>query len=382
MVASLARRFGSQHLGLAEEAVQEALMRALQSWPYSGMPEAPENWLFRVALNCGLDALRRESLGREKVEAIAAITDLNHAQALQSHAIDDELAMMFMCCHPALPHDARIALTLKTVGGLSVDEIAAAFLCEPSTIAQRLVRAKKQIRDQRLPIEVPSQNAVPERLASVLDVLYLLFNEGYSAHGGENAIRADLCNEAIRLMRLLLAAPRTTLPHVHALLALMLFHAARFPARTTTDGDILLLDEQDRTQWDQTITTEAFRHFEASFEGPKTSYHIEAAIASFHALAPHPTDTDWRHVCVLYDELMAFKPTPITALNRAVALGMAQANNPTKPMKATLAAIRQIFSGVRRDALFEVIDAGNALIPARNRSSCRTASATSGCATQ
>jgi RNA polymerase sigma-70 factor (ECF subfamily) len=321
LTAALTRRFGPQHLSLAEDAVQDALMRALQSWPFTGVPGEPERWLFRAAVNRGLDALRHETLARDKADLIAHDADL--ARRVPDGGVDDELAMMFMCCHPSVPHAARIALTLKTVGGLGVDEIAAAFLAEPPTIAQRLVRAKAVIRDGRLPFEVPGPDELPERLSSVLDVLYLLFNEGYNAHGGENLTRAELCNEAIRLARLLLANPRTALPHVHALLALMLFHAARLPARTDAAGDILLLGEQDRGRWDADMTAEAFRRFEASFAGPKTALHVEAAIASVHAAAG-TGPTDWSRICFMYDELMALKPTPVKALNRAIAIGMAQ----------------------------------------------------------
>ncbi|MDX2142697.1 MAG: DUF6596 domain-containing protein [Rhodospirillaceae bacterium] len=322
LIARLARRFGPQHLALAEEAVQDALMRALQSWPYSGVPDVPEAWLYKVALNAGLDALRRDMLGREKIAP--TIAEIELAMAPKPSDVDDELAMMFMCCHPALPHAAQLALTLKIVGGLGVEEIAAAFLTEPATIAQRIVRAKKQIRDQRLPLEVPSAAEMPERLSSVLDAVYLLFNEGYAAHSGERVVRNDLCNEAIRLARLLLAAPRSDLPPVRALLALMLFQAARLPARTSEAGELLLFEEQDPKRWNTAMTAEAFMHFERSFSGAKTAYHVEAAIASVHAAAPTAAAIDWPRIRLLYDELLEFKPSPVTVLNRAVAIGMAE----------------------------------------------------------
>ena len=325
MVASLARRFGPQYLGLAEEAVQEALMRALQTWSFHGVPDKPEAWLFRVAVNRALDALRRETNAREKNNELLLGSDLMAApHDFANDNVDDELAMIFMCCHPALPHASRLALTLKTVGGLSVEEIAAAFLSEPATIAQRLVRAKKQIRDQRLPLDVPRTDELAERLASVLDVLYLLFNEGYSAHGGDNLIRADLCAEAIRLTRLLLASPKTGQTQVHALLALMLFQAARLPARVGEGGDLLLLADQDRARWDDAMTAQAFGHFEKSMSGVKTAFHVEAAIASVHAAASSPAATDWPAIRDFYDELVVLKPSPVTALNRAVAIGMAE----------------------------------------------------------
>jgi RNA polymerase sigma-70 factor (ECF subfamily) len=323
MVSSLARRLGAHRLDVAEEAVQEALARALQTWPYTGIPDQPESWLFRVAVNVALDVLRREIGARAKCGPLAEAEVLRLSGPEASNDVDDELAMMFMCCHPALAYAARLALTLKTVGGLSVGEIAAAFLTDAATVAQRIVRAKKQIREQRLPLDVPTADEMPQRLSSVLEAIYLLFNEGYAAHGGENVVRAELCAEAIRLARLLVAAPRCDLPLVRALLALMLFQAARLPARTSEAGELLLLDEQDRSRWNGALTAEAFGHFERSLAGEKTPFHVEAAIASVHAAAPGPDAVDWARVRALYDELMVLKPSPITALNRAVSIGLA-----------------------------------------------------------
>ena len=320
LVSSLTRRLGAHHMDLAQECVQDALAQALHTWPYGGVPGEPEAWLYRVAVNRAIDALRRDNLGRAKLSDPTMIEELAHGQG-HSPVVDDELAMMFMCCHPDIPPPHRVALTLKTVGGLSVDEIAAAFLIDPQTLAQRLVRAKRQIRDQQLVLDVPEPSQLPARLESLLDAIYLLFNEGYSAHSGDQLIKSDLCDEAIRLVRLLVADHRTNRPEVRALLALMLFHAAREASRTSIDGSLLLLAEQDRSLWNPELTAEAFRMFEQSMTGPKTPYHIEAAIASVHAASPSFPQTNWARIRELYDELLEFKPTPVIAMNRAIAVG-------------------------------------------------------------
>jgi RNA polymerase sigma-70 factor (ECF subfamily) len=237
---------------------------------------------------------------------------------------DDQLRMMLMCCHPAIPRESRIALTLKTVGGFSVDEIARAFLTKKETIAQRIVRAKRLIREERIPIEMPSRLDLPQRLDSVLEVVYLLFNEGYAAHAGEDLIRTDLCTEAIRLARQLVEHPSTSLPEAHALLALLLLQSSRTPARTDASGELVPLEEQDRSLWDQTMLAEGLRTFGRSATGDRlTAYHVEAAIAACHAAAPSFEETDWSAMVDHYDQLLALKPTPVVALNRAVAIAMA-----------------------------------------------------------
>jgi len=327
MVSSLARRLGSARLDLAEEAVQDALVRALHTWPYGGVPREPRAWLFQVAKHRALDLLRREASLRGKLEIIegepGSVLSLDVAE--DAAVGDDELAMMFMCCHPLLPSLARIALTLKTVGGFSVEEIAAAFLAEPAAIAQRLVRAKRQIREQDIPIEIPRSDEVAARLESVLDVLYLFFNEGYSVHGGENLVRAELCGEAIRLAGILAGNRRTDLPPVHALLALMLLQASRLPARVDEAGDLLLLSEQDRARWDQGLIAEGLRHLDRASSGESmTAYHVEAAIAACHAVAPDEASTNWTYVLRLYGELLSLKPSPVVELNRAIALAMVE----------------------------------------------------------
>jgi len=332
MVSSLARRLGSARLDLAEEAVQDALVRALHTWPYGGVPREPRAWLFQVAKHRALDLLRREASLRGKLEGEPG--PVVNLDAADDGAVgDDELAMMFMCCHPSLPSLGRIALTLKTVGGFSVEEIAAAFLAEPAAIAQRLVRAKRQIREQDIPIEIPRSDEVAARLESVLDVLYLFFNEGYSVHGGENLVRAELCGEAIRLAGILAGNRRTDLPPVHALLALMLLQASRLPARVDEAGDLLLLSEQDRARWDQGLIAEGLRHLDRASSGESmTAYHVEAAIAACHAVAPDEASTNWAYVLRLYGELLSLKPSPVVELNRAIALAMVE--GPTAGIRA------------------------------------------------
>lgn len=327
MVATLTRVFGPAHLSLAEEVVQEALVTALQQWALRGVPDNPRAWLFRVARNRALDQLRREASFRGKEQELAA--KLAHAEIDEpgfAHELrDDQLRMMLMCCHPAIPNDSRIALTLKTVGGFSIDEIARAFLAKKEAIAQRLVRAKKLIRDEGIAMEMPSRAELPERLETLLEVLYLLFNEGYSAHAGEDLVRTDLCTEAIRLTRQLVDHPATAAPQCHALLALMLLQAARIPARVDAAGELATLEEQDRARWDGAMIAEGLRQLGQSAYGERiTAYHVEAAIASCHAVAPSFEETDWAAIVGHYDQLLAIKPSPVVGLNRAIAVAMAE----------------------------------------------------------
>src|SRR5262245_37578892 len=325
MVAWLTRLFGPAHIDLAEEVVQDALVKALQQWPYSGVPANPGGWLFRVARNGALDVLRRHSALQARTDAvIAELTRMAETTDLETTAVeDDELRMVFMCCHPALPRDARVALSLKTVGGFSVQEIARGVLASESTIAQRLVRAKRLIRELRLDLDLPDGSALDDRLDSVLEVIYLLFNEGYNAHAGEDLIRTDLCGEAIRLGRLVAGSPKTTTPAAHALVSLMALQAARIPARVDDDGELVLLEDQDRRLWDQRLIALGFQHLELSADGPVvTPYHVQAAIASIHARATGPGATAWREILAHYDELLDIHPSPVVALNRIVALAM------------------------------------------------------------
>jgi RNA polymerase sigma-70 factor (ECF subfamily) len=326
IVAHLARLLGPAQLDLAEESVQEAMLRALQTWPYGNLPSNPGAWLFRVAHNAAIDALRRNHIAQEKSgDVIAELSRSGERPpddpSLDEQLRDDELRMIIMCCHPEIPRDASVALSLKTVGGFSVREIASAFLMEDATVAQRLVRAKRQIRERRLTLQMPVGLELEKRLDAVIEVIYFMFNEGYTAHEGEHLIRQDLCMEAIRLGRLI-AASSIRRPRVDALVALMAFQAARLPARIDEAGDLVLLDLQARAKWDEQLIALGFAHFDRSMEGDAVStYHVQAAIAATHARAIDPAATDWRIILELYDQLILISPSPVVALNRAVAIG-------------------------------------------------------------
>src|SRR5262245_22430329 len=328
MIATLTRIFGPRHIDLAEEVVQEALVKALQQWPYLGFPENPTAWLIQVAKNRALDLLRREASLREKseeiVRAFAAQEEFANRRIeteRDGELFDDTLGMIFMACHPAIPREGRVALTLKTVGGFGVSEIARAFLAKEPTISQRLVRAKRLIRDEKVSFDLPGEAEMSARLDSVLEVLYLLFNEGYTAHAGENLVRSDLTQEAIRLCSLLIRHPATDRPKCHALLALMMFQAARLPARVGEGGELSLLAEQDRSLWDRRMIYLAYKHLDAAAEGEEfTEYHLQAAIAACHAAAASYELTDWAEIVRLYDLLVGLNPSPVIALKRAVAI--------------------------------------------------------------
>jgi len=324
MVAHLTRLLGPAHLAWADETVQETMLRALQTWPYQGVPENAAAWLYRAAHNIAIDAVRRNRTLGEKTDAIAA--ELSHAAAapddpdLEEQLRDDELRMIFMCCHPEIPRGGRVALSLKTVGGFGVREIARAFLADDGAIAQRLVRAKRQIRDGRLTLDLPRGAELKRRLDSVLEVIYFMFNEGYAAHAGEDLIRQDLCLEALRLGRLV-AASSIAEPRADALVALMALEAARLPARVDESGDLILLEHQDRSRWDQRLIALGFHHFDRSMAGEELSeYHVQAAIAATHARAADPQSRDWPTILDLYDQLLALNRSPVVALNRAVAV--------------------------------------------------------------
>jgi RNA polymerase sigma-70 factor (ECF subfamily) len=335
MVAWLTRVFGPAHLELAEEVVQDALLKALQQWPYSGVPDNPGGWLFRVARNGALDVLRRNASFRDRARDIAAELTRGAGDDGPGDAAiaDDELRMVFMCCHPLLPPDSRVALSLRTVGGFSVTEIARAFLCPEATVAQRLVRAKRLLRDQRIEMSLPRGSDLAERLDSVLEVIYLLFNEGYSAHAGDDLIRLDVCGEALRLGLLVAESPGVSSPGAHALAALMALQAARLPARQDEAGEIVLLEDQNRELWDRSLVARGFAHLERSADGPRMSpYHLQAAIAAVHAGAREPEQTRWRDILALYDDLMRLQPSPVVALNRAVAI--ARVDGPLEALAA------------------------------------------------
>jgi RNA polymerase sigma-70 factor (ECF subfamily) len=322
LLATLTRLLGPRNLSLAEEVVQEALVTALQQWPFQGVPANPSAWLIQVAKNRALDRLRRDRSFSERERDVAATFEARTSIADPARPFDDdELCMIVMACHPDIPRESRVALTLKTVGGFSVPEIARAFLAQEPTIAQRLVRVKKLIRERDIQLDLPVASEMPARLDSVLEVLYLMFNEGYAAHAGESLVRHDLVHEAIRLARMLTRHPATDAPKTHALLALMLLHAARIPARAGGDRDLFVLEEQDRGAWDRALIAEGLRHLDASAHGDVvTSYHLQAGIAACHAVAPSYANTDWVEIVSLYDALLDVEPTPIVALNRAIAL--------------------------------------------------------------
>jgi RNA polymerase sigma-70 factor, ECF subfamily len=322
MLATLTRLLGSRNLALAEEVVQEALITALQQWPFQGVPDNPSAWLVQVAKNRALDRLRRDRSFSEKETDIAATFESRVSSPDPARPFeDDELCMMFMACHPDIPREARVALTLKTVGGFSVAEIARAFLAQESAIAQRLVRVKKMIRERDIPLDLPVAFEMAERLDSVLEVLYLTFNEGYAANAGESLVRHDLVDEAVRLTRMLTRHPATALPKTHALLALMLFQAARIPARQGAERELFVLEEQDRSMWDRPRIVQAMLHLDASSQGDEVSgYHLQAGIAAVHAVAPTYGQTDWREIVALYDALLDIEPSPVVVLNRAIAL--------------------------------------------------------------
>ncbi len=331
MVSTLTRIFGVEQLDLMEDAVQDALVRALRQWPYRGVPKNPMAWIIQVAKNRALDSLRRQGMWREKEAAVRQsllrVTDLDadDVGGFAAEVRDDQLRMIFACCHPALSRDSQVALTLKTVGGFSVSELARAFLVRKSTMAQRLVRAKQRLREAAVSLEMPPPGRLATHLDSVLEVLYLMFNEGYSALEGEDLVRRDLCHEAIRLCRLLCHHPIADTPKAHALAALLAFQGARLQARVDATGDLLLLREQDRSLWDREMLAVGLDHLERAARGDElTEYHFQAEIAACHALAPSWEETDWSKILACYDALLERDPSPVVALNRVVALAVVE----------------------------------------------------------
>jgi len=343
MVATLTGIFGIEHLNLAEDVVQEALARALQTWPYRGIPENPAAWIMRASRNLALDVVRREKVFRAKEPEIARLMERDgsapEAAIFSEHEIaDDRLRMMFVCCHPVIPPEAQVPLALKTLCGFSVTEISHAFLTTEAAIAKRLTRAKQKIQEAQVPFEIPTDDELTRRLDSVLQSLYLLFNEGYKASSGENLVREELCDEAIRLTELLEQHRASNQPKTHALLALMLLNAARIPARQDNEGNLLRLKEQDRAVWDQTMIARGMFHLHESAAGTDISeYHLQAGIAACHATAIDYKSTDWAKILSLYDRLIEFDDSPVVALNRAVAV--ANVHGPETGLQ-TLRAIR------------------------------------------
>ena len=351
-VAALIRAVGS--FDLAEDAVQDAFAIALERWPRAGVPDNPGAWITTTARHRAIDRIRREQTGRAKTEAADRLRALEELSDEMHEIPDERLRLVFTCCHPALPMESRVALTLRTVGGLSTREIARAFLSSEPAVAQRLVRAKRKIREAGIPYRVPPHELLEERLTGVLAVPYLVFNEGYSATSGDELVRVDLCDEAIWLTRMV----DRSLPdqaEVRGLLALMLLQHSRRATRADADGRLVLLEDQDRARWDHEMIDEGVAVLDDALAlrapGP---YQLQAAIASLHARAPRPDDTDWPQIATLYGALAATGRSPVIELNRAVAVAMADGPGAGLPLIDALAGDLEsyhLFHAARADLL-------------------------------
>ncbi|HMP83205.1 MAG TPA: sigma-70 family RNA polymerase sigma factor [Verrucomicrobiota bacterium] len=349
LVSVLTGIFGIERLQLAEDVVQEALVRALQTWPYYGVPKNPAAWLTQTAKNLALDTIRREKTFHEKQPQIIALieqrggdSETDESPRFEGEIRDDRLRMMFVCCHPLISQEDQVALALKTLCGFSPAEIASAFLTSEAAIAKRLTRAKQRIRDADIAFEIPEGDELARRLDAVLRSLYLLFNEGYKASSGASLIREDLCREAIRLTAALAEHPAGNRPRTHALLALMLLNAARTRSRVDNDGNLLRLQEQDRSLWEQPMIARGLFHLAQSAAGYEISeYHLQAGIAACHCAARDYACTDWEQILGLYDRLVEFDDSPVVALNRAVAI--AEVRGPQAGIEA-VNAIRNLQS--------------------------------------
>ena len=340
LVAVLTNIFGWQNFDLVEEMVQSTLVDALQSWRIRGIPDNPSGWMHRVAKNKVLDALRRQGIAQRVSKEWASRRSNPEATIdelfLDSQIEDSQLRMMFACCHPRLARENQLALTLKALGGFGISEIARALLIAEDAVKKRLQRATRDLVDNQVSLEAPPESELAGRLNVVHQVLYLIFNEGYSATGGERAIRVDLCEEAARLCYLLCAHPSCSTPSTFALMALMLFHAARLEARLDVRGSILLMEEQDRSRWDRTLIVSAKNYLDRSAQGTVMSpYHLEAGIAMYHCLAASYEETDWPAILRLYDALLSLHRSPVYLLNRAIVI--AQIDGPSAGIQALTA---------------------------------------------
>ena len=339
MVATLTRIFGVHNLALAEDVVQDAFCRALEVWKFRGVPENPSAWLMATAKNRALDILRRERTARTYAPELGRLLESEWTLAPVVEELfsprtiqDDLLRMMFSCCHPRLPEEAQIALILHILCGFSVDEVAGAFVSSHTAMEKRISRGKKVLARSKKLFDIASGDEFADRLPAVQRALYLLFNEGYHGASPETAIRAELCREAIRLATLLRDYPPSSTPATYALGALMCLGAARLPARVDASGDLRSLFDQDRSRWDEELIAEGRRLLDLSATGPElTEYHVEAAIAWVHTTAHGAEDTDWQMIISLYDKLMAIRPSPIVALNRAIAV--AQRDGPLRGLE-------------------------------------------------
>ena len=323
---ALVRLLGVHNLTVAEDVAQEAMLRALRAWSMGGVPANPSAWITRVAMNLARDVFRHQRMASGKEPAIITHFEQTHstpaAPAQMDQEIrDDALRLMFVCCHPDVAPDAQVVLALKVLCGFSTGEIARAFLTSEAAIEKQLTRTKQRIAAAGIGFEIPEGEDLAPRLDGVLSSLYLLFNEGYKASAGDRLLREDLCEEAIRLMTLLVAHPVGNTPRAHALLALMLLTTARFPTRIGEEGDLLRLDEQDRSKWDQSLIERGLVHLAEAARGDEiTAYHLQAGIAGCHCVATDAASTDWPRILRHYDDLLRIKPSPVIALNRAVAV--------------------------------------------------------------
>ena len=333
LVAALTRIFGVEHLALAEDVVQDAFCRALEVWPFRGVPDNPSAWLMATAKHRALDVLRRERTARTLAPELATALESDEPLYTDDVIKDDQLRMMFSCCHPRLSEPAQVALMLHILCGFSVDEVAAAFVSTHAGVEKRLTRAKHVLAQSQRLFEISDAADIVARLPAVQRALYLLFNEGYHGASPEAAVRAELCREALRLTGLLLEHPVAATPATLALAALLSLHAARLPARLDAAGHLSMLAEQDRSRWDPELMADGQRLLERSARGPElTEYHLEAAIAAVHASAARLEDTDWGQIVSLYDMLLALRPSPVVALNRAIAV--AQRDGPERGLAA------------------------------------------------